>query len=132
MPYKLYTTSNVSKRHCLVEEALQVFRDDDKADQIPHFEKNLEKLDLVHEGAFDIMVYARYYCEKDTEVFLEETWLKTFQKIGPPRAGFFFISVLLRCSIRGAGRTVNVAPHKINCAETASYRCRANKMTIPS
>tara|TARA_Y100001968_G_scaffold81089_1_gene72211 strand:- start:303 stop:3992 length:3690 start_codon:yes stop_codon:yes gene_type:complete len=68
MPYKLYTKANVAKRHCPVEEALQVFRDDEKADQIPQFLENLKKLDLNREGVFDIMAYARFYCEKDTEV----------------------------------------------------------------
>jgi len=68
MPYKLYTKANVSKRHCTVEEALQVFIQDGKENQIPQFTKNLAKLDLVRDDKFDIMEYARYYCEKDTEV----------------------------------------------------------------
>ena len=68
MPYKLYTKANVAKRHCTVEEAFEVFAKEGKENQIPQFEKNLAKLDLVRDGKFDIMEYARYYCEKDTEV----------------------------------------------------------------
>jgi len=68
MPYKLYTKANVVKRICTVEEAHEVFRKDGKEGQIPQFDKNLEKLNLIHNGFFDIMAYARYYCEKDTEV----------------------------------------------------------------
>ena len=79
-PYKLYTKANVAKRICTVDEALEVFRNDGKEDQIPQFLENLNKLAMtsnfvkvpgqdtwVHDGTFDIMEYARYYCEKDCE-----------------------------------------------------------------
>jgi len=68
MPYKLYTKANVDKRFCTIEEAAQAFAKEDKEDEMPQFEANLNKLDLLHDGKFDIMEYARYYCEKDTEV----------------------------------------------------------------
>jgi len=68
MPYKLYTKANVAKRFCTFEEASQAFAKEDKEHEIPQFEANLAKLHLLHDGKFDIMEYARYYCEKDTEV----------------------------------------------------------------
>lgn len=81
MPYKLYTKANVSKRLCTIEEASEAFAKEDKEHEMPQFLSNLNKIGLasnfvkapgtdtwVHDGKFDIMEYAKYYCEKDTEV----------------------------------------------------------------
>ena len=86
MPYKLYTNENIAKRHCSVEEAEEVFRASDDADKIRQFLLNLEKLRLVRNGVFDIMEYARYYCEKDTKVLRLgyekfRTWMLDAMKI---------------------------------------------------
>ena len=68
MPYALYTKENIAKRLCKISEAVQIFTDTEKEHEIKQFLKNLEELKLIQGDEFDIMEYARFYCEKDTQV----------------------------------------------------------------